>query len=128
MPATVVQVMYCWRCQAELPTLDEDEFAWVMEHVLAYPSFAGWSESEKQELVDYAIAREQDGVDVATAMKQRVFDGAVARWEQLTGLADWDFAQVWHHRGKLYGPPCKTCGSPLRTPQAKRCADCGEPA
>jgi len=29
------------------------------------------------------------------------------------------------HRLAAYGPPCTTCGLPLRTPEAKLCAACG---
>jgi hypothetical protein len=29
------------------------------------------------------------------------------------------------HRLAAYGPPCKSCGLPLRTPEAKLCASCG---
>ena len=33
-----------------------------------------------------------------------------------------------HHRLAEYGPPCRNCGLPLRTAEAKLCAACGAPA
>lgn len=37
-------------------------------------------------------------------------------------------ARFLHHRLSSFGPPCHRCGRPLRTPRARHCAACGEPA
>jgi hypothetical protein len=47
------------------------------------------------------------------------------RYFQLTGFRETNVDALWHHRLALFGPPCRTCGKPLRTPRAKLCAGCG---
>ena len=46
-------------------------------------------------------------------------------YERLTGATGFDADHILKHRLSIYGPPCATCGRPLRTPQAKLCAACG---
>jgi len=55
------------------------------------------------------------------------FGAALAEYERITGYRETNFAAIWHHRLALYGPPCKSCGKPLRTPQAKLCGNCMTP-
>jgi hypothetical protein len=50
---------------------------------------------------------------------------ALARYFQLTGVRETNVDALRHHRLALYGGPCRACGKPLRTPRAKRCAECG---
>ncbi len=50
---------------------------------------------------------------------------ALDEHERLTGFRETNVNAVWHHRLSLYGPPCHSCGKPLRTPQATFCAECG---
>jgi hypothetical protein len=40
---------------------------------------------------------------------------------------DWsaDPSHLLHHRISKYGPPCRLCGKPLRTPKAVHGAACG---
>ena len=42
----------------------------------------------------------------------------------LTGWEETNPAAIGHHRISLYGPPCESCGKPLRTPRARFCAAC----
>lgn len=51
--------------------------------------------------------------------------GVLERYYQLTGFRETNINALWHHRVSLYGPPCKACGKPLRTPKAILCAACG---
>ncbi len=41
------------------------------------------------------------------------------------GKIDYAIEELRHHRLSDFGPPCKQCGHPLRTPRARRCANCG---
>ncbi|QDE65770.1 MULTISPECIES: hypothetical protein [Myxococcus] len=50
---------------------------------------------------------------------------ALREYERLTGFRETNINAVLHHRLILFGPPCTTCGKPLRTPQARYCAACG---
>jgi hypothetical protein len=44
---------------------------------------------------------------------------------EITGYSPPKPSEIWHHRLKDHGQPCRTCGHLLRTPRARRCANCG---
>ena len=50
---------------------------------------------------------------------------ALALYETLTGVRETNPLALWHHRASFYGPPCRECGIPLRTPQASPGVACG---
>ena len=50
---------------------------------------------------------------------------ALQEYKRITGFNETNVNALWHHRLSLYGPPCLTCGKPLRTPLARNCAECG---
>jgi hypothetical protein len=50
------------------------------------------------------------------------------RYWEVTGFDECNINAVWHHVASLYGPPCRFCLRPLRTPRAKFCASCGASA
>jgi len=98
-----------------MPMLDEEEFAAI------------------QPLYDEAIRgtkayREQHGAALEDVPKAEIFGPVLDCYEKLTGLRETNPNAVWHHRLSLYGPPCKRCGKPLRTPEARMCGSCMAPA
>ncbi|HEX7804440.1 MAG TPA: hypothetical protein VF471_16980 [Pseudoxanthomonas sp.] len=50
---------------------------------------------------------------------------ALVKYRELTGFNETNVNALWHHQINLYGPPCTSCGKPLRTPKASFCAACG---
>jgi hypothetical protein len=94
-----------------MPMLDEEEYAEVshlyMECVRATKEF-----------------RERWGVPLKVARVSERFRSVRDCYERLTGVRETNENAIMHHRLSLYGPPCKRCGKPLRTPQAKLCGAC----
>ena len=110
-----MRMLWCWRCKAEMPMLDEAEYAEVSrlysEGIRATKEF-----------------RERWGVPLKGALISERFRPVLDRYEQVTGMRETNENAVLHHRLALYGLPCKRCGKPLRTPQAKLCGACMFPA
>lgn len=101
--------LWCWRCQQEIPMLDEEEFA----RVIGQPR-----------LIFDQVRQKHPDVR-SRQMMQNVFKGSLDEYERLTGMREMNMNAVWHHRISIYGPPCVACGKPLRTPRATFCAACG---
>lgn len=99
------QNLYCWRCDMELPMLDEAE----------------WSR-----LAPFLMGSEQTRATFIDSWRAG-FAPALDLYFEITGFHETNVNALWHHRLSLYGPPCTHCGKPLRTPQAKLCAACGKP-
>jgi hypothetical protein len=90
------KLLYCWRCQMEIPMLEDHE----AEYVLA-PMQEDWADFD------------------------RIRKESLERYREVTGFNESNINAVWHHRISLYGRPCSSCGKPLRTPRSKLCAACG---
>ena len=86
----------------DVPMLDENEFR------IAYKLY-------------------EDGMkDVNTADKQKRYGKLLAYYNELTGMKETEPNAIMHHRIALYGPLCKNCGKPYRTPTEEYCAACGD--
>ncbi|NLR74313.1 hypothetical protein [Leeia aquatica] len=105
------RILYCWRCQIELPMLTEEEWA-LVEPLLS---------SRVSQIMQY---RKKHGCSLGEAQQQVDGSEALALYEKLTGFKASNVNALSHHRLSMYGPPCHVCGKPLRTPQARFCAMC----
>lgn len=109
----MAQTLYCWRCDFELPMLDEMEWAQLA------PLLQG-------AIAEFMEERRRTGVGLDEARDTGILGRrALAFYRELTGFEETNLNALWHHRLSLYGPPCGHCGKPLRTPRAKLCAACG---
>lgn len=107
----MARTLYCWRCKADIPMLDEHEWERLVPHLTH-----GIRRIQRY--------RKQHGVSLAEA-QLNAFDDALAAYAAMTGFGETNPKALWHHRAALFGPPCCECGKPLRTPRAKLCAECG---
>ncbi len=55
------------------------------------------------------------------------FTDVLREYELVTGEKLENPKPMWHQRLSMYGPPCKQCGKPVRTPRAKLCGTCMTP-
>ncbi len=107
------RLLFCWRCGIDVPMLTDEEWEQVL------PLLQGT-------IKDIQAFRARNGVSLKDAENESFGQAAREKYEQLTGLRETNVHAIWHHRASMYGPPCKSCGKPLRTPQAKLCAGCGK--
>jgi hypothetical protein len=97
-----MRIIWCWRCQMDIPMLDDFEF-------------------ERIQTVYLACAKSPKGSIEST------FKPVVDVYEAITGFKDMHPNAIMHHRLSMYGPPCSRCGKPLRTARARVCAVCWNP-
>jgi hypothetical protein len=106
--------LWCWRSKVDMPMLDEQEFAEIASlHTLGLQSVKEYRADTGVPLQDVPLAEH--------------FQAMLARYEAITGFKETNPNAVWHHRLSLYGPPCKSCGKPLRSPRARLCGSCTAP-
>jgi hypothetical protein len=107
-------MLWCWRCRIEMPMLDEQEYA------IVHQLYGSGMMATKR-------FRDDWGIPLDNRTKELRFQPLLNMYEQMTGYIETNPNAVMHHRLALYGPPCKHCGKPLRTPKAKLCASCMHP-
>jgi uncharacterized OB-fold protein len=103
---------YCWRCKSEVDMLDESEWAEI-------------SPLLTQHIENIKEYRRVHGALLPEALAAVRGDVPLAKYLELTGSTASNVNVIWEHRASLFGPPCKACGKPLRTPRASFCASCG---
>jgi hypothetical protein len=106
------KILYCWRCETEVPMLEEHEWELVAPHL----------SNAVQQIKNYLETHQST---FAEARQKGYGQEALALYKSITGVDAIHPDVLWHHRLKLFGPPCYVCGKPLRTPQAKICMFCG---
>jgi hypothetical protein len=105
--------LYCWRCKTEIPMLGEHEW----ERISPYLTNA------VEQIKRY---RETRHVSIAEAKVAGYGQESLKLYYEMTGFHVTNPDVLWHHRLSLLGAPCSCCSKPLRTPQAKLCAECGD--
>ncbi|MDQ2793537.1 MAG: hypothetical protein M3Y12_05955 [Bacteroidota bacterium] len=110
-----MKMLWCWRCQREIPMLEDKELALVNQ-----------ARAEGMALVEAAAQRR------GTTIVPMQLTGVASRlqpmlemYKLLTGFEETNPNAVMHHAVHLYGPPCPQCHKPLRTSEARFCAACG---
>lgn len=107
-----MELRYCWRCRADVPMLDETEFA-AVEQV------------HRDCTANVKAYREEHRTALEDAPRADLMRPVLDTYRELTGVTADDADHVLKHRLALIGPPCVACGRPLRTPRAAVCAACG---
>lgn len=92
--------------------LDDEEFAFV-------------TKAQAKSLKKIKDYRDEHSTSLEQTPVERLLAPVCEAYTKLTGFEETNANAVWHHRISLYGPPCEACGKPLRTPQARFCAECG---
>lgn len=95
-----MKLLWCWRCKREVVMLDEQEYE------------------------QNRIRKRRRAVASASSVG---YTPMLHEYECLTGVAERYPLDILHHRLAIYGPPCRRCGKPLRTPWAKLCGSCMAP-
>jgi hypothetical protein len=106
---SMAKILYCWKCKADVPMLTEDEWEVFMSTI------------ERLNRTPFATKTAFEIPD----WRAYHWEPAYRAVERMTGMSIGNRAAVWHHRLSRYGPPCTSCGKPLRTPRARLCAACG---
>ena len=98
-----MKIIWCWRCQMDVPMLDEKEYQ---------KAYLLYVEGVKNYDVSLKNIRER-------------FKKLLDYYYEVTGFKETEPNAIMHHRIAEYGPPCESCGKPYRTQQATFCAACG---
>jgi hypothetical protein len=94
-----------------MPMLDEEEYAEI----------ARLYQEATSAVKEYRRAHETLLKDTPL---HELYGPVCTQYERITGVKESDHDEIMKHRISLYGPPCKNCQKPLRTPRAKICGAC----
>jgi hypothetical protein len=90
-----VKLLWCWRCKAEVPMLDDTEF--------------------KQ-----AVSLRGTGIE--GDLRERQFGPVLREYERITGFRETNPNAIYHHQLSLYGPRARIAGDRFGHPEPN-CAD-----
>lgn len=119
-----MKTLWCWRCRRDLPMLDDDEWA-----VLVESHRSGGDEANRMAVIERERVRR--GLPAPLPLRadatpaQRKLRHLAVGYEMFTGVAESDPNLVWHHVVSQYGAPCVKCGKALRHVGADQCRECG---
>jgi hypothetical protein len=100
--------------QTGMPKLDEEEYAEV-------------ARLHSQAIMATKEFRRAWDIPLESASMHERFAPVCIQYERITGMKKSNENAIMHHRISLFGPPCKHCQKPLRTPKAKLCGACMQP-
>jgi hypothetical protein len=110
-----MKMLWCWRCQQEMPMLEPEEAALVQR---AQKQGMAFVVAEAHRRGRRLLPMELEGV-------AKHYQPLLEMYRLLTGFVETNPSAVVHHEVAQYGPPCPQCRKLLRTPQARFCAACG---
>ncbi|MBO0359324.1 hypothetical protein J0X19_15280 [Hymenobacter sp. BT186] len=110
-----MKMLWCWRCQQEVPMLDAEEALLVRKAMMTGMRF----------VEEEAHRRGRSLLPMAVEGVSRLMQPMLEMYKLLTGFVETNPNAVMHHEVDQYGPPCPQCTKPLRTPKARFCAACG---
>jgi hypothetical protein len=90
----------------DVPMLDDAEWEQVVPHL----------KNAIAQIKDY---RRAQNASLAEAKDHGYGQGALERYRHITGFRETNVNALWHHRVSQFGPPCSSCGRPLRTTGAR---------
>jgi len=118
-----MKVMWCWRCKMDIPMLEPDE----VERVFAAQNRGlATLDPELFRKIHDEFGGDPDGLQRRLEF-EREYGGKLREYARITGYHETNPMTLYHHQVDLYGPPCKRCAKPLRTPEAKLCGNCMRP-
>ena len=104
--------IYCWRVKKVVPMLTEAEWKILQPHLI----------ESLEEIKRHRVAH---GSSIEEARAAGFGRAALDCYFRITGYRESNPDNLWRYRRADYGPLCKACGKPLRTPAARHCVECG---
>ncbi len=86
--------------------------------------FAGIARLHKESSLVVKDFRRTFGTLLVNVPLHEIYEPVRTHYERITGIKESNHDEILMHRVSLYGPLCKRCQKPLRTPRAKVCGAC----
>jgi hypothetical protein len=99
-----MKMLWCWRCKAEMPMLDEDEYGEI-------------ARLYKEAMSATKEFRQLCGISLEGASIEQRFQPVRTHYERLTGMKECHENAILHHRRSLYGHHVHIVESPFEAPR-----------